>query len=109
MSRHQLSSSSPGTDCRPLLSISPERAAAELRRALEREESERRGGRLLVIAPLSVLAWQLIGAGFLLLSARTASPALGELLYHLSFAVGAAGGFFSAMVIYVIGAERGEW
>jgi len=109
MSRHQASSPSPSTVRRPLLSISPERAEAELRRALAREESERRGGRLLVIAPLIVLAWQLIGAGFLLLSARTTSLALGEFFYHLSFAVGAAGGFFSAMVIYVIGAERGEW
>ena len=109
MPRRQPSSSPPSTVRRPLLSISPERAEAELRHALEREELEGRGGRLLVIAPLIVLAWQLVGAGFLLLSARTANLALGEFFYHLSFAVGAAGGFFSAMVIYVIGAERGEW
>jgi hypothetical protein len=94
---------------RPLLTVSPERAEAELRRALEREASERRGGRLLVIGPVIVLLWQLIGASFILVSAHTSSPVLGELLYSLSFAVGAAGGFFSVVVIYVAGAERGEW
>jgi len=94
---------------RPLLKIDPERARAELRRACEMEEAERRSGHPLVVGAVVVLAWQLVGAGFVLASARTTDPVVGELLYQLAPAVGAAGGFFSAVVIYVRGAEHGEW
>lgn len=93
----------------PLLQIPVERQQRELAHARKREELEQIGVRR-VVALLAICAgWQLAGAGLMLLSARVADEKMGRALFAGAFAVGYGGAFFSLMVYYVNGRDRGDW
>lgn len=93
----------------PLLRIPAERQQRELEHARKREELEKIGARR-VVALLAICAgWQVAGAGLMLLSARVADERIGRALFAGAFAVGYAGAFFSLMVYYVNGRNRGDW
>ena len=86
-----------------------ERIAMETRRSQEIEESYRNHRRFLRRAALILLAWNLAGVSLMGLSFHLVNQKYAELAFQLSFAVGYAGMFFSAVFIYVRGRETGEF
>jgi len=93
----------------PLVTIPLERQQAELRRAQEREASERLQIRPILVILAVCFLWQLAGAGLMLASAHTTDVRIGNALFAAAFAVGYGGAFFSLVVFYVRGQERGDW
>lgn len=98
-----------GASIGPLLTLSEERKQREAKRAQERAAAERQRLRTVYLPLVIFASWQAIGAGFMLASAHTTDPRIGQVLYTAAFAVGYAGAFFHLVVYYTLGRERGDW
>jgi hypothetical protein len=93
----------------PLLCISDERQAAELRRAAALARYGRRLRRELVGVLLICWRWMLLGALCLAWAVHATDAAEAEMAWSLGFGVGYGGSFFTLVAWYVRGAERGDW
>jgi hypothetical protein len=93
----------------PLLTLSPERLAAESARAAEIDAGERAVRRELVGVLLVCWAW--IGAGTVCIAwaLHATSSTTGTIAMALGLGVGYGGSFFTLVAYYVRGAERGDW
>lgn len=100
---------SPEAAVPPLIRIPEERQRSEVERARLREELGRTAGRTGLTILAICAAWQLAGAGLMLLSARVTDETAGQALFATAFAVGYGGAFFTLVYYYVRGQERGEW
>jgi hypothetical protein len=93
----------------PLLRISEERQAAEVRRAAALARHVRRLRRGLVGVLLICWVWMLLGALCLGWALHATDAAEAEMAWSLGFGVGYGGSFFTLIAWYVRGAERGDW